>query len=297
MHFISGGQYLLYAFHFLFHQFAHFQLVGRFLGCDGQVDGVQSVDAVIALRLFFGVDDADQLVQPEQSSVRGRHRNGGRVEAEIGLFRDQRQSDPLFSATSVVHVVRAQELFPVRLLDSSLNIVRADSQRTQLFAVVLQPPLHRGGSAYVHLVHARQGGQTGLDVFLGVLLNPDGGRRRIQRERNKRTVGIVFGHPHLDVRIAYPIRQSRPGLPHHGRGFEAYHVDVGMFVQIDINSSPSVSRSRIQVPDSPDACQHGFQLTCHFHLDHPRRSSRHVEADTEARQGTRRIQLDRQQRH
>ena len=44
-------------FHFGFYPFGKLQLVRRLLGADGQVDGIQSVDALIALRSLFLAGD------------------------------------------------------------------------------------------------------------------------------------------------------------------------------------------------------------------------------------------------
>ena len=172
MHLITGRQYLTDVFHFLVHLRTEFKLVGSFLGCNGKVNGVQPIDAVVALGLFFHMCHAHQFVQPHQFTILCFHRNIGGIEMPVFLFfRHQCQAYPLLASLAGFHIMDAQELPMIMPVNSRRDIVYANAQTAQLLAVIFQPPFHRGCPAQFYFVNAVQAGKAGFNVLFRILLD------------------------------------------------------------------------------------------------------------------------------
>ena len=180
--------------------------------------------------------------------------------------------------------------------DRLTYIIRIYPKRTQLFGIILQPPLHRGSTAKVNLINPRKLCQACFYMFFRVLLNQYRRSGRINCKRHERRLAALSRALHLNIRVAHPVRQFRPRLTDNGRSLKAGDCRIHMLVQVYADTSPTVSRSGVNSPNPFHAGKHRLQFTGSRHLHHTRRSARHTETHREAGQRPRRVQFDRQQR-
>ena len=180
MYFVTRRKVLLDVSHFLLDLLGQLQLVGRLFCPDGKIDGIQSVDTIIALRLFFLPGYFQELVQAEQFPLRRLDRDLCRVESFFRMLRDQCQTHPVLFVRIVRQVGDAQEFFLVIGRDGSLNILYGDAQFRKLPAVVFQSPFHRSRSADLNPIDALNGAQVRFDLVLGIPLDEYRRGRRIE---------------------------------------------------------------------------------------------------------------------
>ena len=180
MYFVACWKVLLDVSHFFLDLLGQLQLVGCLFCPDGKVDGVQSVDTIIALWLFFLPSYLQELIQAEQFSLRRLDRDLCRVESFFRVLRDQCQTHPVLFVRIVRQVGDAQEFFLVIGRDGSLNILHGDAQFRKLPAVVFQPPFHRSRSADLNPIDALNGAQVRFDLVLGIPLDEYRRGRRIE---------------------------------------------------------------------------------------------------------------------
>ena len=110
MHLVAGRQSQTYCFHFPHHFIAQLQLVSSLYGRDRHINGIQTIDTVIALGRFFHTRYSHQLVQADNLAVRSSHRDVRRNKLPADSIRYQDQTYPLLT-TGRIHVVRSQKLF------------------------------------------------------------------------------------------------------------------------------------------------------------------------------------------
>ena len=106
MHLISLRQQTQHLRHLPFHRLAQLQLVGRGIGSDGHIDGVQAIDAVIALWRRLHMSHLHQLVKPYEFAPAVLHHDVSRIERLLILLRHHCQTDP-FLTTRGIHIVRS----------------------------------------------------------------------------------------------------------------------------------------------------------------------------------------------
>ena len=214
MYLIADGQHLLQILHLVHHLRSQAQLVGTFLGCNREVNGIKPVDAVITLWGSLHMSHADQFIQPEQFAAGSGHGNSRSIKARGTAFGHQSQTNPPAPCLVIAHIVCPQKFAAIVVLHGPGNVVHRDAQTAQLLAVILQLPLHGRGAGHLHLVHTVQPGQARLDVLFGITLNKNGGRRRIEGKRQERPLCLLVRHLHLDHRIRNPVGQFGPSLAH-----------------------------------------------------------------------------------
>ena len=261
-----GGDVL----HRIHNGMAQLKLIGRLLGSDGKVDGVQAVDAVVALRFFLHACGCHQLIEVEKLAISGGYGYFSRVEATGVALGHQSKAYPLHTAIGHIDVVSTQKLFLIVALHSPADVGEGYTEQTQLFAVVLQSPFHRGGSAQFYFIDTGEARQLRLDMLFGVLLYQDGRGGGIQREGHKGAGCLLVGHFHPDDGVAHTVGKLRPRLPDDGGGLETHGIQVGMLVQFYGDAAEAIARGGVELLHTADAGQHGFEFAGHLHLYHAR---------------------------
>ena len=192
--------------HIRFHFLAQCQLVSRFFRHDRQVNRIQPVNPVIALRLLFHTGNLYQLIQADDSSVFHLYLYSCRIKStafqcEVFVFRfgNQCQTYPLPVRSTLLYIISTHELFLIMQPDRLADIIRTYPECTQLFGVILQPPLHRGGTAKVNLINPRKLCQACFYMFFRVLLNQYRRSGRIDCERHERRLAALSRTLHLNT--------------------------------------------------------------------------------------------------
>ena len=112
MHLIAGRQCQAYVFHFRHHFIAQLQLVGSFHRRDRHINGIQTIDTIVALRFFFHVSYLYEFIQVDDLSVGSRHCDIRRIELPTDSIRHQHQAYPLFTFGRI-HVVCTQKFLVI----------------------------------------------------------------------------------------------------------------------------------------------------------------------------------------
>ena len=168
--------------------------------------------------------------------------------------------------------------------DCLTDIIRIYPKRTQLFGIILQPPLHRSSTAKINLINTRQLCQACFYMLFRILLNQYRRSGRIDCKRHERRLAALSRTLHLNVRITHTVRQLRPRLTDNGGSLETCDCRIHMLVQVHADTSPPVSRSGVNSPNPFHAGKHRLQFTGSRHLHHTRRSAGHAETYREAGQ-------------
>ena len=131
MYLIAGGEESFDALHFRPHFLGDAQLVGIVLGADGEVNGVQAIDAVVTLGSLFLADDGNQLPETDELSFPVLHVYLVRVEAVVHR-RLQGQTYPL----AALAIDRPEEFAGIISADGFLEVGDGDAELLQPAAVV-----------------------------------------------------------------------------------------------------------------------------------------------------------------
>ena len=297
MYFIACRHLLLQLPHGLFDLLAQLQLVGCFFSRQTQIDGVQAVYSVVAGRFRLHMHHLDELVQSHQCTVGRLQTDILRMKLRFLPRRSTHQPNPLLAILPLLDGTDAQEFLFIMSVDSLLDVRQGDIQLRKLHIVVFQLPFHRSSPGQIHLIYPLQLSQCRLDVLLGISVYQDRGRRCIQCISHERTVRIFIRTAGMNLRIAHPLGQLRPSLPHDGRHLETGGIHIGMLVHLKCDAPATVVRSGVNALHSLHTAQHGLQPTGHFRLDDTRRVARHGERHRQSRKRPRGRKLDRQQRH
>ena len=296
MHLISGRHLLLQFPHCLSHLLGQFQLVGGLLGRHIHIDGVQSVDTVIAGGCGFFMGHTDKLFQTYKCTVSRLQQDFFRMKLRLLACCCADKSYPLLVSGSLRQGTDSQKLLFIMPGYGRLYVGQGDAQAFQLHIIILQPPLHGCRSPQVHFIYSLQLPHHWFDVLLGIPLYKDGTGRSVQCIGDEGTRSPFVGTVGTDLRITHPLGQLRPCLAHNGRHFKPCRLHVRMLVQFQRDTSATVVRSGIDVLHSLHTGQHRFQPACHLCFNDTGSVARHGERNRQSGQGVRGRQLDRQLR-
>ena len=263
---VSGRKQATDFVHSLLNAFTEAELVGAFFGRERDVNRIQAVDAVIALRFLFGMHYFDELIQANQCAVAVFYGDGGGIKSIASTARHQHDTHPCRCAVGAARLGHTQKVGRVVLRNGFTDVVDGHTEGLQPVIVVHQLPFHRCGAVYFDLVKSGNIVEPGFDIVLGILLDDDGYCGRVDRKSHEGARRIFVGATHGNVGVRDFARQVVPCLPNDGRCFEAGGIDGRMFVEFEGDAPPSVARCRIDVFDAFDTCQHRFELRGRRHL-------------------------------
>ena len=216
MYLISGRHLCLQFRHTVFYLTAQFQLICRFLSRNIKIDGIQSVDAVIALWLFFHMLYFYQLIQCDHRSISCLQFDGIGLKLRFLACSSAHHPNPVLIIRSLLYRTNTQKFFLVMAVDGNLHVSQCYSQARQLFTVIFQLPLHRSSPIQFYFIYTRQLSQHRFYVLFGIVLNQDRVRGRIESICHKWPRCFIIRTAGTNLRIADSVRQLRPRLADNG---------------------------------------------------------------------------------